>query len=67
MGDTLAGIIGGLTAQFTRDFTQTVLAAVYLHSAVAEQLATTNYVVLPTTISESLPAFMHQISTAPNN
>lgn len=67
MGDTLAGIIGGLTAQFTRDFTQTVLAAVYLHSAVAEQLATTNYVVLPTTISEALPAFMHQISTAPNN
>lgn len=64
MGDTLAGIIGGLTSQFTRDFTQTVLAAVYLHSAVAEQLAMTNYVVLPTTISNTLPSFMHQISTA---
>lgn len=67
MGDTLAGIIGGLNAQFTNDFTQTTLAAVYLHSAIAEQLATTNYVVLPTTISAALPKFMHQISTTPNN
>ncbi|KIS03347.1 NAD(P)H-hydrate dehydratase [Paucilactobacillus wasatchensis] len=57
MGDTLAGIIGGFTAQFA-DPTQATLAAVYAHSAIAEQLAQTQYVVLPHQISRALPIFM---------
>lgn len=59
MGDTLAGIIGGFLAQFP-DHTNAILAAVYSHSAIAEELAQTQYVVLPHQIIEKLPAFMHQ-------
>ncbi|GHP13051.1 ADP-dependent (S)-NAD(P)H-hydrate dehydratase [Lentilactobacillus fungorum] len=58
MGDTLAGMIGGFTAQFA-DKPAAVLAAVYAHSAIADQLAKKQYVVLPHQISESLPEFMH--------
>ncbi|BAP85367.1 carbohydrate kinase [Paucilactobacillus hokkaidonensis JCM 18461] len=59
MGDTLAGMIGGFTAQFS-DSIQATLAAVYAHSAIAEKLAETQYVVLPHQISQSLPKFMKQ-------
>jgi len=58
MGDTLAGMIGGFTAQFA-DQTKAVLAAVYAHSAIADELAQTQYVVLPTQIIHQLPRFMH--------
>ncbi|MDT6980886.1 NAD(P)H-hydrate dehydratase [Levilactobacillus zymae] len=57
MGDTLAGMVGGFLAQFS-DPTRAVLAAVYSHSAIAEELARTQYVVLPHQITEQLPAFM---------
>lgn len=57
MGDTLAGMIGGFTAQFT-DQDQAVLAAVYAHSRIADELAKQQYVVLPTQIMHELPRFM---------
>lgn len=57
MGDTLAGLIGGFTAQFA-DTKKALLAAVYAHSAIAEELAKSQYVVLPHQISEALPTFM---------
>lgn len=56
-GDTLAGIITSFLAQFDRT-EETIHAAVYLHSLIGEHLATENYVVLPTQISEALPKFM---------
>ncbi|KRK89963.1 NAD(P)H-hydrate dehydratase [Lentilactobacillus sunkii] len=59
MGDTLAGMVGGFTAQF-KDTPKAVLAAVYSHSAIADKLAEKQYVVLPHQISESLPKFMHK-------
>ncbi|AYM03454.1 NAD(P)H-hydrate dehydratase [Levilactobacillus yiduensis] len=57
MGDTLAGMVGGFAAQFT-PLTQAICAAVYTHSAVAEELARTQYVVLPSQIAAALPQFM---------
>ncbi|WP_137598116.1 NAD(P)H-hydrate dehydratase [Paucilactobacillus kaifaensis] len=57
MGDTLAGMIGGFAAQFS-DSIQATLAAVYAHSAIAEELAANQYVVLPHQISHQLPTFM---------
>ncbi|USS87333.1 NAD(P)H-hydrate dehydratase [Fructilactobacillus hinvesii] len=59
MGDTLAGIISGFVAQF-HNVNEAVLAAVYSHSAIADQLAQQQYVVLPHQISEALPRFMHE-------
>ncbi|PWG01085.1 NAD(P)H-hydrate dehydratase [Levilactobacillus bambusae] len=57
MGDTLAGIVGGFVAQFS-NHSNAVLAAVYTHSAIADQLAENQYVVLPHQIIQNLPAFM---------
>jgi len=57
MGDTLAGMVGGFVAQFA-DHTDAVLAAVYSHSAIAEELAEKQYVVLPHQIIDILPQFM---------
>ncbi len=62
MGDTLAGLVGGFTAQFRDDRVKAVLAATYAHSAVADQLAEDQYVVLPHQISQALPAFMKKVS-----
>jgi len=61
MGDTLAGMVGGFLAQFD-DFTNAILSAVYLHSAIADDLAQTQYVVLPHQISAQLPKYMHDYS-----
>lgn len=58
MGDTLTGIIAGMVAQFGNS-TQTILAAVYLHSYVGDLVAQDNYVVLPTAISRLIPRIMH--------
>ncbi|WP_179396297.1 NAD(P)H-hydrate dehydratase [Lacticaseibacillus absianus] len=56
-GDTLAGILAAFIAQFGyRD--ASVCAAVYAHSAIAEQLAKTQYVALPTRVIASLPTYM---------
>lgn len=62
MGDTLAGMIGGFVAQF-HPSDQAVCAAVYTHSAIAEELAQTQYVVLPSQIATLLPQFMKQHET----
>ena len=62
MGDTLAGMIGGFCAQFRTDVTQAALAATYAHSAIADQLAENQYVVLPHQISHALPAFMKKVA-----
>lgn len=63
MGDTLTGILAAFIGQFKNvSFTQVVDAAVYTHSAVAEKLSKTHYVVLPTDIISSLQSFMVQFS-----
>ena len=62
MGDTLAGMIAGFAGQFPRaSLYERVTVATYLHSAIAQELAEKNYVVLPTTISQHIPAFMKKI------
>ena len=59
MGDTLAGMIAGFTGQFkTSSLLDRVTAAVYLHSAIAEELSKKSYVVLPTEISKAIPKWM---------
>ncbi|WEV54104.1 NAD(P)H-hydrate dehydratase [Leuconostocaceae bacterium ESL0723] len=59
MGDTLAGMVAGFTAQFHPQG-PAVLAATYAHSAIAQELAQKRYVTLPTLISASLPEFMYR-------
>ena len=62
MGDTLAGMIAGFAGQFPRaGLYERVTVATYLHSAIAQELAEDNFVVLPTTISQHIPAFMTKI------
>ena len=63
MGDTLAGMIAGFAGQFPRaSLYERVTVATYLHSAIAQELAEDNFVVLPTTISQHIPLFMKKIS-----
>ncbi|MBW1605746.1 NAD(P)H-hydrate dehydratase [Lactobacillus sp. Sy-1] len=59
MGDTLAGMVGGFVAQF-KNKDHAVVAAVYAHSAIADQLAQNQYVVLPHQIIHHIPQFMKQ-------
>ena len=62
MGDTLAGMIAGFAGQFPRaSLYERVTVATYLHSAIAQKLSEDNFVVLPTTISQHIPAFMKKI------
>ncbi len=61
MGDTLAGSIAGFVAQFGSSY-EVVAAAVYVHSAIAEELSVHAYVVLPTAISAELPRWMKALS-----
>ncbi|MGT2667371.1 NAD(P)H-hydrate dehydratase [Streptococcus rifensis] len=63
MGDTLAGIIAGFIGQFKGELLDRVTAAVYTHSAIAEELSQSHYVTLPSQIAEKLPVFMHRILT----
>lgn len=63
MGDTLAGMVGGFTAEFSKTPLKAVWAAVYAHSAVAEQIAKNQYIVLPHQISRSLPSFMKKMES----
>ncbi|MBM7637112.1 NAD(P)H-hydrate repair Nnr-like enzyme with NAD(P)H-hydrate dehydratase domain [Streptococcus saliviloxodontae] len=63
MGDTLCGMIAGFLAQFTQSETfDVVFSATWLHSAIADQLSETAYLVLPTQISQAIPAWMKCIS-----
>ena len=62
MGDTLAGMVAGFAGQFPQaSLYERVTVATYLHSAIAQELAEDNYVVLPTMISQQIPAFMKKI------
>ena len=62
MGDTLAGMIAGFAGQFPQvSLYKRVTVATYLHSAIAQELAEDNFVVLPTMISQHIPAFMKKI------
>ena len=62
MGDTLAGMIAGFAGQFPQaNLYERVTVATYLHSAIAQKLSEDNFVVLPTTISQHIPAFMKKI------
>lgn len=61
MGDTLAGMIVGFVGQY-EVFDQGVLSAVYLHSYIGDQLAESNYVVLPTTITQQVPKTMRELA-----
>jgi len=56
-GDTLTGILASFLGQFSSK-EQAILSAVYVHSAVANELAETHYVTLPTAIIDYLPIFM---------
>ena len=58
---TLAGMVGGFTAEFNEKADKAVLAAVYAHSAIAEKIAESQYIVLPHQISRALPAFMKKM------
>ena len=63
MGDTLAGMITGFLAQFASiDSYKVVTVAVWLHSAIADDLAKNAYVVLPTHISKAIPSWMKKLS-----
>lgn len=61
MGDTLAGMVAGFAAQF-QPLGPAVLAAVYCHSAIAENLSKTAYVTLPSTIAAAIPAYMQRLA-----
>lgn len=61
MGDTLAGIIAGLLGQY-QNKEEAVLSAVYIHSAIADELAQSHYVTLASLISKRIPLFMKKIS-----
>ena len=63
MGDTLAGMIAGFAGQFRQaSLYERVVVATHLHSAIAQELAQENYLVLPTEISKALPKTMKKIS-----
>ena len=57
MGDTLAGMIAGFTAQY-EDKDRAIIAAVYLHSRIGEGLFKNQHVTLPTHIIEEIPFIM---------
>lgn len=62
-GDTLTGILAAFLGQFEpKD--NALLAGVYTHSAVADELAETHYVTLPEEIIQRLPQFMKRLSKA---
>lgn len=62
MGDTLAGMIAAFTAQFPANLFASTAAATYLHSAIADEIAQTAYVVLPTAISREIPKWMERLA-----
>lgn len=62
MGDTLAGMIAGFTAQF-EDKLQATIAAVYLHSYIGEKLGQSKYVVLPSEIIAQISTSMKQFES----
>ncbi|SEL24828.1 yjeF C-terminal region, hydroxyethylthiazole kinase-related [Carnobacterium iners] len=61
MGDTLAGIVASLIAQLP-DLKSGVLAGVFLHSYIGDQLAQKQYVVLPSQLIKQLPVTLKDFS-----
>jgi len=61
MGDTLTGIMAGFIGQFGNSL-DTIAAALFLHSYVADELNKKNYVVLPSKIITKLPKYMAKFS-----
>ncbi|KRL04940.1 NAD(P)H-hydrate dehydratase [Liquorilactobacillus oeni] len=65
MGDTLTGIIAAFLGQFhLKDYEQVIDAAVYCHSAIAAELSSSHYIVLPTDIIGRLQEFMAQYTNS---
>ncbi|UUX34244.1 NAD(P)H-hydrate dehydratase [Fundicoccus culcitae] len=62
MGDTLAGMIAGFLGQYA-DAKIGINSAVFLHSYIADQLAKTHYVTLPSQIIKAIPSMMQRLST----
>jgi hydroxyethylthiazole kinase-like uncharacterized protein yjeF len=60
-GDTLTGILAAFVGQFGYS-DATICAAVYTHSAVADQIAQSHYVALPTEVIQQLPQYMALMS-----
>ncbi len=60
-GDTLTGIIAAFCGQFGTHY-QTICAAVYTHSAIADELAKTQYVTLPSQVIQTLPHYMAKMT-----
>lgn len=60
MGDTLTGLLGSFLGQF-EDKQEAILSAVYVHSAVADELAKDYYVTLPSKLIETIPLFMKKL------
>ena len=58
MGDTLTGILAAFLAQFNNSRSDTIQAAVFTHSKIADELAEEKYVVLPTDIIGHVQSFM---------
>lgn len=63
MGDTLAGMIAGFMGQF-ENYEKGILSAVFLHSKIANTLAETNYVTLPTAIINDIPRTMNDYANS---
>ncbi|AKP66824.1 NAD(P)H-hydrate dehydratase [Companilactobacillus ginsenosidimutans] len=62
MGDTLTGIIAAFVGQF--GFSKnTVSAALFLHSFIADKIYKKNYVVLPEELINEIPSTMKKITT----
>lgn len=60
MGDTLTGILASFLGQFEYK-KHAILSAVYVHSAVADKLAESHYITLPSRIIDELPIFINNL------
>lgn len=67
MGDTLAGMVEVSLLNLTRRQIRPSSAAVYAHSAIAEKIAESQYIVLPHQISRALPTFMKKMEKLDDN
>ena len=63
MGDTLTGILAGFIGQIP-NVKKAILSAVFIHSYIADQLAETHYVTLPTQVIRELPKVMRNFADA---
>jgi len=60
MGDTLAGMVAGFSQQFS-GLNKAILAAVFIHSYIGDQLAENHYVIRPTQISTYIPKTLRDL------